>query len=125
MAAVAPGSTITRSTEIKRRPFYVPWGNDGKGAVKLLPADHTHNSMLLDNDGLSTPYYQSKQMIPLNLMEPEHKAHTLFAGMCKRAVERADRQRTRVPQWVPPSILDSIRAEAADSSSLKPVSAGA
>lgn len=106
MAAVAPGVAggKLRATKVVRKPYWVPWEEDGAGGIRLVPADRTHRGMLENADGTMEPYYQSKGMIPLHLMPPEHRAHEVFTELCRRAVARALHEHAPVPDWVPPSI---------------------
>lgn len=101
MGAVAPGiaGTTMRRTEVKRKPFWMHWGNDGEGRVKLLPVGPTHNATLLDADGSTEPYYQSKGMVPLSMLPADHKAHKVFAEMQKTAREEAKAAQLPMPQW--------------------------
>lgn len=83
------------------------WGDDGKGRVKLLPADRTHNAVLLDENGVAEPYYQSKGLVPLSVLPENHKAHKVFDGMCKTAVRNAQAASEPIPDWVPPHYADA------------------
>lgn len=109
MAAVAPGGRAgkLRSTTVRRVPYWMEWGNSGKGRIKLLPADRTHNAQLVDENGVAEPYYQSKGLVPLHLLPKTHEAHKAFDTLCENAVKRANASSEALPAWVPPSYADA------------------
>lgn len=113
MASVAPGraGTKPRDTEVVRRPYWMPWGNNGQGRIKLLPADTAHTAMAVPKKGTPEPLYQAKGFIPLNHLPADHKAHARFKELCQAAVARANSEALPPPAWVPPSYRNTKARE--------------
>lgn len=69
--------------------------------------------MMVDEEGISEPYYQSKGFVPLNMLPADHEAHVKFDEQCAAAVEAAKAEQLPVPDWVPPKFsVAKVRARA-------------
>lgn len=77
---VAPGRRGTRvqQTDVKRVPYWVPWDNQNEGGWRLVPADTTHDAVIItttdDVDGTGRARKQTEQLYTAKGFVPERFA---------------------------------------------------